>query len=538
MVTLEDVIHILGLQVNGELSRVDRIASYQFLVDNCLACFGRQPGPDDHVLGKVNLHWVRRCRDSEPCDTQKSIERYVRAHIFCVLGTVVFPDKSTTSLNSKFLPLLRDFHQISQYSWGQLVWHIYTDRCVVHRVVVVVVVVVVVEVILLVRRWSHWRRHTRYTRRSTAQFRRGLDDMGVNDFTWRPYIDVDVPIELGVNLFMCSTMSPLVSFECIESHPTDRVRQQFGLQQLLPDPAFQIGSAHCRRLSGAQHHDWRDRTKEWLDMWRSGRYDRLQVGEEIVDFHPLPLYYDWYTQQYGDHLRLSDRVAGEKADENAQQEGPPQPAGPQHQEPAYDQGFQVPPYEPQFQALAYEPQFQHVQEPQQHQAAEPYIPQLLIPADGQLSPFVGLDSISFSRLMRETSQLFPAREQQGPVGSEPSVGRRATSGHDSDFSMDRLPGHVGPTRLSAPRTVLFDLNECPQPEEGFLGDALQHESHSGGYSDRGMSRSSAYDTGGASMPDVGDSSSTQGHPYNLRTQIAPPDNNPISVREEGAQEVG
>ncbi|QHO20187.1 uncharacterized protein DS421_11g335700 [Arachis hypogaea] len=529
MVTLEDVIHILGLQVNGEPVTVRSDSSYQFLVDNCVACFGRQPGPDDHVLGKVNLHWVRQCRDSEPCDTQESIERYVRAHIFCVLGTVVFPDKSTTSLNLNFLPLLQDFHQISRYSWGAAsLAHLYRLLCRASRYnckemdgPLILLFIWAWECmpfmapiprnqlldigVLLARWWSHWRRHTRYTRRSTAQFRRGLDDMGVNDFTWWPYIEVDVPVDLGLNLFMCSTKSPLVSFECIEWHPTDRVHRQFG--------------SYCRCLSGAQHHDWRDRTKEW---------------EEIVNFHPLPLYYDWYTQQYGGHLRLSDRVAGEEADANTQQEGPPQPAGPQHQEPAYNQGFQ-------FQALAYDPQFmmpgyeqhyqvpayeQHVQEPQQHQAAEPYIPQLLIPTDSQLIPFVGLDSISFSRLMRETSQLFPAREQQGPVGSEPSVGRRTTSGHASDFSMDRSPGHVGPTRLSAPpRTALFDLNECPQPEEGFLGDALQHKSHSGGYSARGMSRSSAYDTGGASMPDVGvgDSSSTQGHPYNLRTQIAPPD---------------
>ncbi|QHN95817.1 Serine/threonine protein phosphatase 7 long form isogeny [Arachis hypogaea] len=491
-VTLEDVIHILGLQVKGEPVTGRSDSSYQFLVDNYVACFGRQPDPDDHVLGKVNLHWVRRCRDSEPCDTQESIERYVRAHIFCVLGTVAW----------ERMPFMAPIPRNQLLDIG----------------------------VPLARRWSHWRRHTRYTRRSTTQFRRGLDDMGVNDFIWRPYIEVDVPVDLGLNLFMCSMKSPLVSFECIEWHPTDRVRRQFGLY------------AHYRRLSGAQHHDWRDRTKEWLDMWRSGRYDTLQVGKEIVDFHPLPLYYDWYTQQYGGHLRLSDRVVGEEADTNAQQEGPPQPAGPQHQELAYDQGFQfqAPAYEPQFQAPAY-PQFmmpgyeqhyqvpayeQHVQEPQQHQAAEPYIPQLLIPADGQLSPFVGLDSISFSRLMRDTSQLFPAREQQGPVGSEPSVGRRATSGHASDFSMDRSPGHVGPTRLSAPpRTALFDLNECPQSEEGFLGDALQHESHSGGYSAQGMSRSNAYDTGGASMPDVGvgDSSSTQGRSYNLRTHIAPPD---------------
>ncbi|RYR34885.1 hypothetical protein Ahy_A10g049942 [Arachis hypogaea] len=88
------------------------------MVENCIACFGREPGPYDHILGKVNLAWFRRCRDTKPCDTQESIERYVQVHIFCMLGTVVFPNKPTTSLNSKFLPLLCDFHRISLYSWG------------------------------------------------------------------------------------------------------------------------------------------------------------------------------------------------------------------------------------------------------------------------------------------------------------------------------------------------------------------------------------------------------------------------------------
>ncbi|XP_016185377.1 serine/threonine-protein phosphatase 7 long form homolog [Arachis ipaensis] len=132
-VTLEDVSYILGLPINGEAVTGRSDSSHQFLVDNCIACFGREPGPQDHVLGKVNIAWVRQCRDTEPCDTQEFVERYVRVHIFCLLGTVVFLDKSTTSLNSKFLPLLRDFHRVSSYSWGHPVWYTYTDRCVVHH---------------------------------------------------------------------------------------------------------------------------------------------------------------------------------------------------------------------------------------------------------------------------------------------------------------------------------------------------------------------------------------------------------------------
>ncbi|KAL4356521.1 hypothetical protein AHAS_Ahas09G0095000 [Arachis hypogaea] len=100
---LEDVSYILGLPINGETITVRSDSSHQFLVENCIAYFGREPGPQDHVLGKVNLAWVRQCRDTEPCDTQESVERYVWAHIFCVLRTVVFPNKSTTSLNSKYM---------------------------------------------------------------------------------------------------------------------------------------------------------------------------------------------------------------------------------------------------------------------------------------------------------------------------------------------------------------------------------------------------------------------------------------------------
>ncbi|KAL4394493.1 hypothetical protein AHAS_Ahas02G0157500 [Arachis hypogaea] len=61
---------------------------------------------------------------------QESIERYVRSHIFCMLGTVVFSNKSTTSLNSKFLPLLRKFYWISIYSWGTAsLAHLYRSLC-------------------------------------------------------------------------------------------------------------------------------------------------------------------------------------------------------------------------------------------------------------------------------------------------------------------------------------------------------------------------------------------------------------------------
>ncbi|RYQ94229.1 hypothetical protein Ahy_B08g089107 [Arachis hypogaea] len=99
--------HVLWRVVNPVYKSQN--AGYQKFVVQKIRSARNEPGPHDHVLGKGNLAWVRRCRDTEPCDTQESVERYVGTHIFCVLGTVVFSDKSTTPLNSKFLPLLQDF---------------------------------------------------------------------------------------------------------------------------------------------------------------------------------------------------------------------------------------------------------------------------------------------------------------------------------------------------------------------------------------------------------------------------------------------
>ncbi|XP_072073782.1 serine/threonine-protein phosphatase 7 long form homolog [Arachis hypogaea] len=318
IMTLEDMSYILGLSINGEAVTGRSDSSHQFLVENCIACFGREPGPDDHVFGKgivggsqsgtpiqivVSCLTIQLQENGWPTDTA-----------FCLgVGAYAVPGTYTPRSTRRY-------------------W------------------------------WSHWCQHTRYIRRPTAHFRRGLDDMGVDDisFYMAAIYGSGIPDVLAPHMVMCSTQSPLVSFECIEWHPTDGVRRQFGMQQLPPGPAFDLGRDHCKRLTGAQNHDWGQIYSQWVNRWTFDRYNTLQLGGEIIDFHPLPVYYDWYKQQYGIHLRLSDRVSSEEvgADEPQQQ---------QEHVPAYEHHYQVLAFEYQVQMPAYAQQFQDPAYAQQFQ---------------------------------------------------------------------------------------------------------------------------------------------------------------------------
>ncbi|XLU31154.1 hypothetical protein S245_067220, partial [Arachis hypogaea] len=79
-----------------------------------------------------------------------------------------------------------------------------------------------------------------------------------------------------------------------------------------------------KRLTDPQNRDWRDRNGKWVNMWSFGRYNTLQLGDEIVNFHPLPVYYEWYTQQYVYVQQFQALVYGQQEQFSVykQQQGP------------------------------------------------------------------------------------------------------------------------------------------------------------------------------------------------------------------------
>ncbi|RYQ92692.1 hypothetical protein Ahy_B09g098907 [Arachis hypogaea] len=62
--------------------------------------------------------WLQDLKERLQLIDENSVQRYVKCHIMLLLGTILIGDKSGASVHWKYLPLLRDFGSIGQYSWG------------------------------------------------------------------------------------------------------------------------------------------------------------------------------------------------------------------------------------------------------------------------------------------------------------------------------------------------------------------------------------------------------------------------------------
>ncbi|RYQ89414.1 hypothetical protein Ahy_B09g096080 isoform E [Arachis hypogaea] len=132
-VTLEDVAHIFGLPIDREPVSGWIDSSSDFLQSQSIVIFGREAEVSHSSKSYIKLGWVRRIRDVEPLDTEESIRRYVRCHIFCLLGSTLFADKSTAyparSIYRCFAISSRSIHIVG----GQHVSHIFTEHYAVHH---------------------------------------------------------------------------------------------------------------------------------------------------------------------------------------------------------------------------------------------------------------------------------------------------------------------------------------------------------------------------------------------------------------------
>ncbi|RYR04131.1 hypothetical protein Ahy_B06g083712 [Arachis hypogaea] len=74
--------------------------------------------------------WFRGLQDRIVLTDDIHIQRYVKCHIMLLFGIILFGDKSGAAVYWKFLPLLRNFTGIIQFSWSSAcLGHLYRSLC-------------------------------------------------------------------------------------------------------------------------------------------------------------------------------------------------------------------------------------------------------------------------------------------------------------------------------------------------------------------------------------------------------------------------
>ncbi|QHN79128.1 uncharacterized protein DS421_19g667430 [Arachis hypogaea] len=345
-VTLEDVAIIFGLPTNGLLVTGPTMSSFEALEAECLHQFGVAPRKTDCRGSFIKLTWFRGLKDRIVLNDDVHIQMYVKCHIMLLFGTILFGDKSGAAVHWKFLPLLRNFGQIIQFSWGSAcLTYLYRSLCKATRVdckemdgpLTLLLTWAWIRlpflapipgnprVFPIVNRWRNWdRENYAYRYKTLAHYRRFWmiykKDMyfayGIGN------IDPDViPLDIRHNSVIWSATMPLISFECIECHTSDRVRRQFGLRQGVPNQEQDLGASHGENLTGPKNQDWANTHYFWVMQW-TNRYSHT-LSDDLVHLHyPLEIYMHWYREAFGDHLQLSNLVFEENP------EGPPPPSPP------------------------------------------------------------------------------------------------------------------------------------------------------------------------------------------------------------------
>ena len=127
-VTLQDVAMILGLRIHGPPITGTCDIDWSLL---CSELLGVVPPPYQLRGSSISARWLSEHFSYPPVGVDDVIlEHYARAFILALLGGALLADKTSTHVQLCYLPLLRDFTEISHYSWGSAVLaYLYREFC-------------------------------------------------------------------------------------------------------------------------------------------------------------------------------------------------------------------------------------------------------------------------------------------------------------------------------------------------------------------------------------------------------------------------
>ncbi|XP_078158210.1 serine/threonine-protein phosphatase 7 long form homolog [Carex rostrata] len=274
-VTLQDVSVLWGLPIQGVPVGGISYSTDDNTINATLAeLLGAEPAIRDNG-GKSRFHVKKTAlralfanRGLHWGSTEQDIERYTRAFVMDLFGSVMFADSSGDSIPIMYLELLRDLGTSRRYNWGGAVLaHLYSNLCrackpkskqiygptllLQHwswsRIPVVVPVPNEPDDAYrpaLGKKWYGDHRYVNQLHGKTVGIRlvRGqLQSLGDTQVSWTLYSELydegRLPQIVSDDEEMWLYRGPLVCFWIVEHHYPDRVLRQFGLPPLIPaDP--------------------------------------------------------------------------------------------------------------------------------------------------------------------------------------------------------------------------------------------------------------------------------------------------------------
>ncbi|XP_019418584.1 PREDICTED: serine/threonine-protein phosphatase 7 long form homolog [Lupinus angustifolius] len=207
------------------------------------------------------------------------IERQARAFILRMIGGYLMPDTSGSRVHLMYLPLLEDFSQTFQYSWGSAVLAcLYRGIC---RAALISYQIEIGGCLHLLQSWSwaydripmlaprvhnndsqtfplvqRWAQHlitTNIPGHATNIIRSMLDRLRIERFGWTPYRNITY---VGPIPDVVRARVSLICFALVEWHATNRVMRQFGLLQPIPEDPINLEKQYKMDLRGKNDYNW------------------------------------------------------------------------------------------------------------------------------------------------------------------------------------------------------------------------------------------------------------------------------------------
>ncbi|RVW69911.1 Serine/threonine-protein phosphatase 7 long form-like [Vitis vinifera] len=264
-ITLQDVAILFGLRVHGHPVTGSTDIDWHALCEELL---GVRPAETDIRGASLTVRFITTHFSRLPPGVvdEVTLQRHARAYLLLLVSGSLFTDKKGVYIQLAILPMLRDFGETAQYSWGSATLaHLYRELC----------------------------------RASLDSAESIAGPLHLLQVLWQPYTDDILALLPDICLAdqdIWQIMSPLVFFDIVEWHRPERVLRQFGLIQGIPSTPPIDSDLHSIDRRGRPQFDWRLYHEHYVALWEA-RGDHIVTAAPIgphMDYHAP--YMTWYRR--------------------------------------------------------------------------------------------------------------------------------------------------------------------------------------------------------------------------------------------------